>query len=124
MASPKLFQITSKSTLEQLEREAESTPTMIYVSNGALPICRDFTPKYEELAEKYSKNSGDEKSIRFAQLEFASETSALFKFSPNQLPVVTFLSKGPWSRTMMSPSIEQVEEGIGEMLQRAGKLRN
>ena len=122
--SSQIYQITNKPALQKVEAESSSVPTIIYVSNSALPICRDFTPKYEELAQKYSKDNGDEKSIRFTQIEFATETSALFKFSPNQLPVVTFLCKGPWSKTLMSPSVQQMEQSIEEMLQKAGKWKN
>lgn len=126
--SSKVYQITNKPALQRVEAESSSVPTIIYVSNSALPTCRAFTPEYEKLAEKYSNGNksggGDEKSIRFTQIEFASETSALFKFSPNQLPVVTFLCKGPWSKTLMSPSVQQMDEGIKEMLQKAGKWRN
>lgn len=123
MAS-QVIQIPDKPAHDKIVDESEGTPTIIYVSNSALPICRDFTPKYEALADKYNKSSGGERSIRFCQLDFSSETSAMFKFSPNQLPVVVFLCKGPWSRTMMSPNVQQLEGGIEEMLRKAGKWRN
>lgn len=123
MAS-QITQITDKSSLQKVGAEAESTPTVIYVSNGALPACREFTPEYEALAEKYSKQDGQGTSVRFTQSELSSETSALFKFSPNQLPVLLFLSPGPRTKTLMSPSVGNVEQEVEEMLQNVGKSRN
>lgn len=123
MAS-QIYQITDKSSLQRVGAGAEKTPTVIYVSNDALPACREFTPKYEALAEKYSNRDGQETSVRFTQSELSSETSALFKFSPNQLPVLLFSSPGPKTKTLMSPSIGKVEQEVEEMLQSAGKLRN
>ena len=124
--SSKIIHIPNKATHDEIVNKAHSdsknsTPTIIYVSNSALPICRAFTPKYEDLAEKYSKAGGLESNVKFCQLDFSSETSAMFKFSPNQLPVIVFLCKGPWSKTMMSPNVEQLEDGIKMMLEQAQK---
>ena len=123
MAS-QITQITNKQNHDKVVDESENTPTIIYVSNSALPVCKEFSSKYEALADKHNQGRGGERPTRFCQMEITSETSAMFKFSPNQLPVVVLLCSGPWSRTMMSPSIQQLESGIEEMLQKAGKLRN
>ena len=118
-------QIADKDTHDTIVAESwASTPTVVYVSNSALPACKELTPKYEALAEEYSKRDGPQQTVKFTQLELSPETSYFFKFSPNQLPVAVLMSQGPWSRTIMSPKIKDLEDGIAEMLERGGKLRN
>lgn len=116
-----ITQIIDKQTHDKVVDESERTPTIIYVSNYALPICREFTPQYEDLAQKHSK---EQSVVNFCQMEITSETSAMFKFSPNQLPVLVLMCRGPWSKTMMSPKIGQLDTEIERMLERVGRLSN
>ena len=120
----KVIQIADKPTHDKIVSESEDTPAVIYVSNSALPACKKFTPQYEELAGQYGRSNGPEQTVRLCQLELTSEVSYFFKFSPNQLPVCVFMGKGPWSKTAMSPSIGEVEMGVAELLEKAGKLKN
>lgn len=119
-----LTQITNQATHDKIVDESAQTPTVIYVSNSALPICKSFTPKYEALQDKYNGGNNGQMSVRFCQLEISSETSAMFKFSPNQLPVIVLCSRGPWSRTLMSPSVAKLEEAVEDMLERTGRVKN
>lgn len=77
-----VIQILDKPGHDQVVAQSKGIPTVIYVSNSVLPACKAFQPKYEELARKWSS-----KGIKFAQLEFTSATSMMFKFAPNQLPI-------------------------------------
>lgn len=113
--SSSVTQITNRPSHDAVVDASATTPTIIYVSNSALPICRTFTPQYEALAAKHGG------AAKFTQMEITSDTSDMFKFGPNQLPVLVLLSRGPWSRTLMSPSLEVLEKGVQEMLAREGK---
>lgn len=122
--SSAVIQIPDKPTHDNIVAESEHNPSIIYVCNSALPICKDFTPQYEKLAEKHGKGDGAERLLRFCQLDFSTETSMMFKFSPNQLPVLVLISEGHWARTLMSPTIQELESGVAELLKRSGKSQN
>lgn len=120
--------ITSPSSHATFTSHAESTgqPTVLYVCNPHLPACKTFTPLYTILAERYQAKH----DIGFAQMDLSSETSMLFKFAPNQLPVMTFMcrqGKGMgkeegkmWAKTIMGADLREVERGVEEMLRVAG----
>lgn len=97
---------------------ADKTPTVIYLSNSPLPVCKAFTPKYEDLAAKYAERNVD---INFCLMELSSETSPMFKFAPNQLPVLVLMVKGMWCRTIMGANVRELEAGIEELLKEAAK---
>ena len=120
--SSSITHIPNKFVHDKIIAESATTPTVLYLSNSVLPFCKAFTPKYEALAEKHKSN--DASSVRFTQMENTPETSPMFKFAPNQLPVVILISEGRWAKTLMSPSIEEVERGIGELVERVGSLKN
>ena len=122
--SSQTTQIPNRQVHDTIVAESESKPTVIYVSNSVLPACKAFTPKYESIADKHNNGNTGKQAIKFCQLEITSETSAMFKFSPNQLPVVVFMCKGPWSKTLMSPTVKEFEDGIKELLERSTELRN
>ena len=127
MASPSsaVTDIPNKSTHDTLIADSATTPTALYIFNSALPYCRELTPRYEALAQKYSsKSDGSETSVRFAQMDHTPETSPMFKFAPTQLPVVVLIREGVWAKTLMSPTIKEVEKGVEELLEKAGRLRN
>jgi thiol-disulfide isomerase/thioredoxin len=125
-----ITQIISYDTHDALLSRAEMTgkPTVIYVSNSPLPACKKFTPQYESFATKAASNENErreEAGIEFAQMELSSETSNLFKFAPNQLPVLVFmcrerLGKGDmWCKTVMGADLEGLEVGVREMMMKA-----
>jgi thiol-disulfide isomerase/thioredoxin len=124
---PDIIQITSATSYSTFTKEAESQgkPTVTYVSSSVLPACKAFTPKYEDLAFQYTVKY----DITFGQIDYTSDTSMLFKFSPNQLPVLTFMcrenekgSGNMWAKTVMGADLKALESGIEEMLDKAGVL--
>lgn len=126
MANP-ITPIPDKPTHDQIVAESSSTPTIIYVCNSSLPHCKAFTPQYEALAYKLqteSRTNCSKRNVKCCTLEFGTETAAMFKFSPNQLPVVVLMCADrdgkSWARTMMSPRIEELEEAVEDMRARAG----
>jgi thioredoxin-like negative regulator of GroEL len=124
--------IPNKAVHDTVVAESAHTPTVIYVCNSSLPICKSFTPQYESLAHKLqdqSRTNCSKRNVKLCVLEFGTETSAMFKFSPNQLPVVVLMCSDRegknWARTMMSPRIGELEEAVEDMRERAGtSLRN
>lgn len=67
----------------------------------------------------------DARGVEFAQMEISSETSSLFKFSPNQLPVLVFMCRehggtgDMWCKTVMGADLEGLRGGVSEMVNRA-----
>ncbi len=57
-------------------------------------------------------------------MEFSNETASMFKFSPNQLPVITLICHDRegkyWARTMMSPTLAELEGKVEDMREKAG----
>ncbi|EME48639.1 hypothetical protein DOTSEDRAFT_49073 [Dothistroma septosporum NZE10] len=106
----KVVQIHNKQEHDEVVAHSKDIPTVIYVSNSSLPACKTFSPKYEDLAQRWS-HSG----IQFCQLEFTSETSMMFKFSPNQLPVTVFMVRDSWAKTVMGPDLREVEAALEEL---------
>lgn len=109
-----LHQITNKKEHDDAVSQSLHTPTVIYVSNSNVPVCKSFTPRIEDMAERYS-------SIRFYQMELQSETSMLFKFSPNQLPVTVLMVGDRWCRTVMGDDLRELEGALGELGREAEK---
>lgn len=132
MSTPSyIISIPDKTTHDRIVDEAYSIPTVIYVSNSSLPMCKSFTPQYQSLAKRLQDQGRKDCSklnVRFCELEFATETAMMFKFSPNQLPVIVLLCKdadkgGLWARTMMSPRIGELEGAVEDMRGRAKKAK-
>ncbi|SMR53717.1 unnamed protein product [Zymoseptoria tritici ST99CH_1A5] len=111
-----IVQITDRAEHDQVVEASKQTPTVIYVSNSSLPVCREHSPKYEELA-KGKLGSG----VRFAQMEFNTDTSMLFKFAPNQLPVTVLMVRDAWCKTVMGPDMRGLEEALEMLVQEAKK---
>lgn len=109
MAS-RVFQIADRASHDELMEQAHGSgrPTVLYVSNSSLPGCKVFTPRFEALArERFD--------VSFFQVEYSRNTHDLFKFSPNQLPVLV-LVKGHWARTIMGANYDELVEGVKGML--------
>lgn len=120
-----IIQITDAASHSEITSQAElqSKPTIIYVSDSALPPCKTFTPNYESLISRYKAKY----DIAFAQMENTPKTSMLFKFTPNQLPVLTLMCRerggSMWAKTIMGANLKELESGIAEMLEKAGLLK-
>lgn len=106
MATP-ILQITDKQEHDEAVEQSKKTPTVIYVSNSNLPNCKDFTPKYEQLAQKHAQSG-----VRFCQMEFQTKTSMLFKFSPNQLPVTVLVFRDRWAQTVQGAEMRELEAAL------------
>ena len=114
-AMAKLIHLTNKREHDTAVAAAEMQPTVIYLCNSPLPACKTFTPRYIELAAKYQ-------NIQFCIMELTSETSFMFKFAPNQLPVLVLMVKKTWCRTMMGANVKELEAGLGDLLNEAKTL--
>ena len=111
-----VIQLLDQPSHDAVVAESKYTPTVIYVSNSSLPLCRDFTPKYEALATKHTSQG-----VKFCQLEFTNKTSCMFKFAPNQLPVTVLVCETVWCKTIMGANINELEAGITQLLDEAKK---
>ncbi|KAK5121830.1 hypothetical protein LTR85_004705 [Meristemomyces frigidus] len=125
MANPITY-LTTKAEHDAAVSVAVHTPTVIYLCNSPLPVCKAFTPKYETLAAKYAAedaaaepamaSGGRSKSIKFCMMELSSETSPMFKFAPNQLPVLVLMVRTNWAKTIMGADAKELEAGIQELM--------
>ncbi|EGP87685.1 uncharacterized protein MYCGRDRAFT_93083 [Zymoseptoria tritici IPO323] len=111
-----IVQITNRAEHDQVVDTSKQTPTVIYVSNSSHPACREHNPKYEELVKR-KQDTG----VRFAQMEFNTDTSMLFKFAPNQLPVTVLMVRDAWCKTFMGPDMRGLEEALEMLVQEAKK---
>ncbi|KXT09197.1 hypothetical protein AC579_424 [Pseudocercospora musae] len=115
-----IIQIRNRAEHDHIVAASKTTPTVIHVSNSALPVCKAFSPKYAQLAQKYEQDG-----IKFAEMDFTSETSYMFKFSPNQLPVtVCVVREGmntSWAKTVMGANVNELEMAIDLLKKEAVK---
>ena len=111
-----VVQITNRAKHDEVVSRSKQTPTVLHVSNSALPTCKAFSPRYEQLATQHAANG-----ITFAEMDFSTETSYLFKFSPNQLPVTVAMYGDRWAKTVMGADMRGIEEAIGIMLEEVKK---
>lgn len=107
-----ITQISDKATHDRIITDAVSTPTVLYLSSSVLPGCKTFTPEYEDLAER---SLTEDWGLRFCQMEYTSHTSPMFKFAQAQLPVVIFIYTERWCKTLLSPSVREVERGLEDL---------
>ena len=112
----RITQITTKDEHDELVGQSKGIPTVIYVSNSVLPACKNFTPKYERLAEQWAPMG-----IRFCQLEFTEKTSMIFKFAANQLPVTVFMVHDNWCKTVMGADLSAMDDVLAGLLEQAKK---
>lgn len=110
---PPIVPIPDKETHERLIA-SNPPPTVLYLSSSVLPACKAFTPHFERLAREWN-------GIRFCQMEYSSETSALFKFTQAQLPIVVLICGERWCRTLLGLTVEEVERGLGELQDKANE---
>ncbi|KAK3070518.1 hypothetical protein LTR53_010312 [Teratosphaeriaceae sp. CCFEE 6253] len=115
MAAGGITHITNRDEHDVAVAQSETTPTVIYLSNSATPVCKAFTKGFERTAESHASSG-----IQFCQLEFNNETSMLFKFAPNQLPVVAFMCRGPWCRSVVGATQKDLDAGIKQLLEADG----
>lgn len=120
MSSPSpIVPVPDKAAHDRVISEAVETPTVLYLSSSVLPACKSLTPEFEGLAERYRT---DGSGLRFCQMEYSSETSPMFKFTQAQLPVVIFVYTERWCKTLLSPTLEEVEAGLEELRGKAAPL--
>jgi thioredoxin-like negative regulator of GroEL len=115
MSTANITTIASREEHDAVVAASETTPTVIYLCNDVTPACKAFTPKYEALAKNYAQSG-----ITFALMEFNSCTSMMFKFAPNQLPVIPLMYGGRWCRTVTTANMQDLEPLIHELLKQSG----
>jgi hypothetical protein len=54
-------------------------------------------------------------------MEFNTNTSMLFKFSPNQLPVTVLMVRDAWCKTIMGPDMPALESALQTLIEEARK---
>lgn len=111
-----IIQINDKATHDEIVSLSKDRPTVIHVSNSSLPLCQKFTPEYSSLADRWQHEG-----INFAVLEFNNQTSMLFKFSPNQLPVTVLMVGDRWCKTVMGANLKGLESAVEELMEEAKK---
>lgn len=99
--------IADRAKHDEVVEQSHRTPTVLHVSNSSLPTCREFSPRYEQLAQRHASSG-----IAFAEMDFNAATSYLFKFSPNQLPVTVAMFGDRWAKTVMGADLKSIEESI------------
>jgi thioredoxin-like negative regulator of GroEL len=115
--------IPNREVHDKLMAESTKTPTVMYIYNSALPLCKTLTPEYHDLASRYQKERS-EVAVRFTEMDSTPETTPMFKFASSQLPVVLLISEGKWAKTINVPTIGEVEKGVEELLKRTGNWKN
>lgn len=118
--SSQITYVPDKPTHDAILAASTTQPTILYLSSSVLPACKAFTPQYEALAAK--EDTSGSHSIKFCQMEYDSNTSPMFKFAQAQLPVVILLVEERWCRTLLSPSVREVEAGLEELKGEAEEL--
>lgn len=106
-------QINNNSDLDNIVAQSKSRPTVILVFNSAMPVCRKLIQQYAQVATEYESSD-----VCFSQMDLTSETSMLFKFAPNQLPVCVFTHQDSWGRIIMAANEREIQAGVKEMLAR------
>ncbi|KAK4929852.1 hypothetical protein LTR49_003479 [Elasticomyces elasticus] len=109
-----ITQITNPAEHDVVVSEAESQPTIICLANSVTPVCKAFTKRFEETAARQTASG-----VRFCLMEFNNETSMMFKFAINQLPVVVFTCAGPWSRSVVGATQGDLDVGMEQLLEQA-----
>lgn len=116
MATKSVTLITNPAEHDAVVAKSEDKPTVLSLCNSVTPTCKTFAHQFEEIATRYG-DSG----ISFCQMEFNNETSMMFKFAINQLPVVVFMCRGPWARSVVGATQRDVEAGIKGLLEQMGR---
>lgn len=111
MGSGSVVKITDRAEHDAAVAKSETEPTVIFVCNSSTPVCKAFTPKYEDIAARHADSR-----VRFYLMEFNNSTSMMFKFAPNQLPVVVFMCRGTWCRTIMGANVKELEDGVRRLV--------
>ncbi|KAJ4989081.1 hypothetical protein SVAN01_05343 [Stagonosporopsis vannaccii] len=114
--------ITTKAAHDHLVAQCtkSNSPTILHVYNSSVPRCQSFITKFEIWARDRSFCSGER--IQYARMDYTSETSCLFKFAPNQLPITVMMVGPGWARTVTGTDMERVESLAEEMMQEYRKL--
>jgi hypothetical protein len=89
-------------------------PTVLHVYNSSIPQCQSFLAVFESYASKHSAKEGV--PIQYAKMDYTPETSFMFKFAPNQLPITVIMYGWKWARTVTGPEIGEIDKVVGEMV--------
>lgn len=108
--------ITNRDTHDQLVAKCtkHNVATILHVYNSAIPRCQSFLTKFESWAKNDSSYSGEQ--IQYAKMDYTSETSFMFKFAPNQLPITVLMVGQGWARTVTGTDLEGIESSTEEMM--------
>lgn len=113
---PPLRTITDKRSLDLLVAQCntDNIPTVLHVHNSAVPRCQSFLAVYERFATANASKDGI--AIQYAKMDYTSETSAMFKFAPNQLPVTVVMVGRGWARTVTGADIGGIGARVAEVV--------
>lgn len=89
-------------------------PTVLHVYNSSVPRCQTFLAVFEAFANKNLDKDGVR--IQYAKMDYTPETSFMFKFAPNQLPITVVMFGLKWARTVMGPEMGEIERTVEEMV--------
>lgn len=115
-------EITNRATHDQLVAQCtkHNKPTILHVYNSCIPRCEAFLVEVESWASNSALPSGER--IQYAKMDYTSETSYMFKFAPNQLPITVLMVGSGWARTVTGTDIEGIESLAGEMMEEYRRL--
>lgn len=102
--------VSNKDSHDQLVKECTSRniPTILHVYNSSIPSCQAFLLTFESWVK--TSSSHNDYKIQVGKMDYTSETSFMFKFAPNQLPITVFMVGQGWARTVTGTDIRDVEK--------------
>lgn len=113
-----LDEITDKASLDAVTKQAKATPTFIYIHNSSIPVCKNFTPVFEQYTQDASN-----RTIRFCTMDYSNTTSALMKFAPNQMPVLIAMVGERWCRSILGADRKALEGLLKDLKDQAEALK-
>lgn len=111
---PRFGAITNRKAHDQLVAQCTkgNIPTILHVYNSAVPRCQTFLVNLE----MWAKNRRNEDSIQYAKMDYTTETSFMFKFASNQLPITVLMVGERWARTVTGAELGEIERMVEEMV--------
>lgn len=114
--------ITNKDTHDILVNQCTryNIPTVLHVYNSSVPRCQSFLSTWEFWAQKHPSFGSDR--VQYAKMDYTPETSNMFKFAPNQLPITVLMVGQGWARTVAGTAMGEIEKVAGEMMEEYHRL--
>jgi hypothetical protein len=108
--------ITNKDSYDLLVNQCNryNIPTALHVYNSSVPSCQSFLSEFESFAKHHDLVK--EVRIQYAKMDYTPETSFMFKFAPNQLPITVVMFGQRWARTVTGPRIGEIERLVMEVV--------